>query len=98
MLSVVWFVVLAVTPCDVFVVEAVVVEAAVEDADEVVAEGAQGLVVVIAGGAVVVVERPAAGAVGERAERCLVDGVVEAPVADVAGEDGFVLAGCDGQW
>ena len=59
-----------------------------EDADESVAEGAEGLVVEVAGGAVLVVERSAAGAGRERAERPLVDGVVEPAVADVAGEDG----------
>ena len=65
-----------------------------EDADESVAEGAQGLVVHVAGGAVVVVVGACAGAAGERAEGPVVDGVVEAAVADVAGEDrGFLSAG-----
>jgi hypothetical protein len=69
----------------------------VEDADQAVAEGAQGLVVQITGGTTLVVEGSAAGTVGERAERPHVDRVVEAAVADVTGEDGPLLAGCDGQ-
>ena len=39
-----------------------------EDADEAVAEGAQGLVVGVTGGAAVVIEGPGAGAGGERGE------------------------------
>jgi len=38
----------------------------------------------VASGAVLVVEGPCPGAVGERAEGPMVDGVVEAAVADVA--------------
>ena len=52
----------AVCPGGVFVVGGVVSEAAVEDADETVAERAEGLVVVVAGGSVLVVVGPAAGA------------------------------------
>ena len=89
---------LAVCPGGVFVVEAVVVEAAVEDADEPVGERSEGLVVEVAGGSVLVVEGATARALGERAERGLVEGVVEPPVADVSGEDGFLFAGGDGQW
>jgi hypothetical protein len=69
----------------------------VEDADESVAEGAQGLVVHVAGGAVVVVVGACAGAAGERAEGSVVDGVVEAAVTHVAGQYGAFLAGGDGQ-
>jgi hypothetical protein len=69
----------------VFVVVGVVVEAAVEDADEAVAECSEGLVVAGAGSASLVVVGPSCGASGEGAEGPLVDGVVEAPVAGVAG-------------
>jgi len=82
-------------PGNVLVVLGVVAEAAVEDADEAVAEGAEGLVVQVAGVAVVVVEVAGAGTGRQRAERPLVDGVVEAPVADVAGEYRAFLAGRD---
>jgi hypothetical protein len=40
----------------------------------------------------VVVETPCAGAVGERAEGPMVDGVVEPAVADMAGQDCTFLA------
>ena len=68
-----------------------------QDADEAVAEGAEGLVVGVVGGAVLVVERAGAGAGGQGAEGPLVDGVIEAAVADVAGQHGAFLAGRDGQ-
>src|SRR6202035_5869204 len=51
----------AVSPGDVFVVGAVGCEAAVEDADEAVAEGSEGLVVAVAVGAVLGVEGLGAG-------------------------------------
>ena len=89
---------LAVCPCGVVVVEAVVLEAAVEDADEPVGEGAEGLVMEVAVGAVLVVERAASWALGKRAERCLIECVVEPPVADVSGENRPFLAGGDRQW
>jgi hypothetical protein len=57
----------------------------VQDADEAVAQGAQGLVVQVAGGAVVVVEVPGARTALQGAEGPMVKGVVEALVADVAG-------------
>ncbi len=63
-----------------------VVEAAVEDADESVAEGAEGFVVGVSLGASVVVVGAGAGAVGERAEGPLVEGIREAGRADEAGE------------
>ena len=75
-------------PGGVFVVEGVVSKASVEDSDEAVAEGSEGLVVEIAFGPVLVVEHSAAGTGGEGAEGPLVDGVVQAPVADVAGQHG----------
>ena len=56
---------LAVGPGDVLVVEAAVLDAAVEDADEPVGEGAEGLVVEVPFGSVLVVEQSASGAVGE---------------------------------
>ena len=51
----------------------------------------------VAGGSVLVVEGAAALTVRQGAERPLVDRVVEAPVADVAGEHGSFLAGRDGE-
>ena len=69
-----------------------------QDADEPVGEGSEGLVVEIAGGAVLVVELSAAWALGEGAERGLVEGVVESPVPDVAGQNGFLLSGRDRAW
>ena len=51
---------LSVCPGGVFVVGGVVGEAAVEDADEAVAEGAERLVVEVAFGSALVVEGPAA--------------------------------------
>src|SRR5262252_1105148 len=77
-----------VAPGDVFVVGGMAGQAAVEDAGEAVAEGVQGLVVGVAGGAAVVVAGPGAGAGGERGEGPQVDGVGEALVAGVAGQDG----------
>ncbi len=70
---------------------------AAPDADESVGECSQGLVVEVAGGSSVVVEGSTSFAGGERAERPLVDGVVEAPIADVAGQHGSFASGCDGQ-
>ena len=89
---------LAVGPGGVFVVEGAVFEAVVQDAHEAVGECAEGLVVQVAVGSVLVVERSASGALGERTERGLVQGVVEAPVADVAGQHSVFLAGRDRQW
>ncbi len=89
---------LAVCPGGVLVVGGAVGQAAVEDADEAVGEGAEGLVVEVAVGSVLVVVETASSALGERAERGLVECVVEAPVADVSGENGFLLPGRDGQW
>ena len=52
----------------------------------------------VAGGAVLVVKGACAGTVGQGAEGPLVDRVVEAAVADVAGQYGAFLARRDGQW
>ena len=52
----------------------------------------------ISDGAVLVIERAASWALCERAERGLVEGVVEPSVPDVAGQDGFLLPGRDGAW
>ena len=57
-----------------------------EVADEAVAEGSECLVVEVARSASLVVELSASGAGQKRAEGPLVDGVVEAFVADVSGE------------
>ena len=83
---------LAVCPGGVFVVGLSGLEAAVEVADESVAEGSEGLVVEVAGVSSLVVEVAAAWAGLERAVCPLVDGVVEAPVAVVGGEHGPFLA------
>jgi hypothetical protein len=69
----------------------------VQDADESVAQGAQGLVVEVSDRAVLIVERSGAWAVVDSAESPLVDGVVEPSIAHAAGQDGMFLAGCDGQ-
>src|SRR6476619_1029013 len=89
---------LAVCPGDVFVVGGVVAEAAVEDPYESVAQCTQGLVVGVAGLAMLVVEGAGAEAGGEGAEGPLVDGVIQAAVADMAGQHGALLARRDGQW
>ena len=68
-----------------------------EVADEPVAEGSEGLVVEVTCGSSVVVELAAAGACRDRTECPLVDGVIEAPVANVSGEDGVFSAGGDGE-
>ena len=51
----------------------------------------------VTGGAVVVIERSGAGAEGDGAEGPLVDRVIEAAVAYVAGQHGAFLARRDGQ-
>lgn len=66
-------------------------EAAVQDADPAAAQGAQGFVVFIAGGAALVLERAGAGALGQSAEGPLVDRVVQALVAHVAGQEDLLL-------
>ena len=86
-----------VAPSDDLVVEGVIPEAAVQVADEAVAEGAQRLVVRIAGGAAPIVERSAAWAALQRAQRPSADGVVEPPVADEARSHGVLASGCYGQ-
>jgi hypothetical protein len=52
----------------------------------------------VVGGAVLVIEVAGTAAGGERAESPLVDGVIEAAIAYVTGEDGAFLARRDGQW
>ena len=69
-----------------------------QDADESVAEGAKRLMVHVSSGAVLVVERPCAGAGQQRGEGPLVDGVIEAAVTDVTGQDSTLLTRGDGQW
>jgi hypothetical protein len=59
----------------------------VEDADEAVAEGAEGLVVGVAGLAVLVVVGAGTGAGADSGEGPQVDRVGEVLVADVAGQD-----------
>ena len=56
---------LTVCPGGVLVVEGAVVEAAVEDADEAVGEGAQGLVMQVACRSPLIVEESASGALGQ---------------------------------
>jgi hypothetical protein len=70
----------------VFVVEGVVSEAAVQDADEPVGEGSEGLVVVVASTAVGV-EVAGSGAGGEGGEGPEVERVGEPAIAGVAGQD-----------
>ena len=70
-----------VSPGGRLVVEQAALQAAVQIADEAVGEGAQRLVVEVAGGAPPVVEVTAARARLQRAQRPLVGGVVEPPVA-----------------
>ncbi len=79
-------------PGGVFVVSGFVAYAAVQDADEAVTEGASGLVMEVAGGAVLVVEQAGAGTGVKGAEGPLVDGVIQAAIADVAGRHGVFLA------
>jgi hypothetical protein len=62
-------------------------QAAVQDAGEAVAQGPQGLVVGVSGGAVVVVEGAGARAGADSGKRPEVDGVSEALIAGVAGQD-----------
>ena len=68
-----------------------------QDAHEAVAEGAEGLVVGVVGGAVLVVEGSGPGADLEGAQSPLVDGVIQPAVAYVAGQHGAFFAGGDGQ-
>jgi hypothetical protein len=70
----------------------------VQDADESITEGAQGLMVEVSGSAVLVVERSRAGTGVDGAEGPLVDGGVEPSIADTAGQDGALLTRGDGQW
>ena len=72
-------------------------QAAVQDAHEAVAEGAEGLVVGVVGGAALVIKGAGAWTGGQGAEGPLVDGVVEAAVAHVARQNRAFLAGGDGQ-
>jgi hypothetical protein len=64
----------------------------VEVAGESVAEGSEGLVVVMSGGSLLVVEVSVSGAGLERAEGPVVDGVIEAPVAYMSCEHGPSLS------
>src|ERR1700753_1157766 len=82
----------AVSPGGVLSVEGAGFEAAVEDADEAVGQLAQGGVVALAAGAELVVVGAGSGGCGQGAEGLLVQGVGEAGVAGVAGQDGLLLA------
>ena len=66
-------------------------------ADEAVGEGAERLVVQVAGGAPPVVELAASRARAQRAHRPLVGGVGEPPVADEAGLHGALAPRCYGE-
>src|SRR5215475_979702 len=72
-------------------------EASVEDGDEAAGEAAEGVVVVAAFGALLVVVGAGAGRGREGAEGLGHEGVGEPVVADPAGGDGFLLAGGAGQ-
>lgn len=69
-----------------------------EDADEAVAECAEGLMVQIPVGAVLVVEGASTRTSGQCTERPLVESIVETFVADVAGQHCTFAARRDGQW
>ena len=84
-------------PGGVFVVVGSGLYAAVEDADEAVAERSERLMMEVAAGASVVLEGAAAGAGGDRTECPVIDRVVEAAVANVPCEHGTFLAGRDGE-
>src|SRR5262249_10458329 len=72
-------------------------EAVPEDFQPAVAQGAQGVVVALAGCDLGVVELPCPGAAGQAAEGPLVDGVAEvAVVGQAAGHDEVALAGAAG--
>jgi hypothetical protein len=73
-------------PGVVFVVEGVGSQAAVEDADEPVREGSEGLVVGGSAGALSVVERAGAGGIVECGEGLQEQCIAEAAVAGEAGE------------
>ena len=73
---------MAVCPGGVFVVFGLVFEAAVEDADEAVGEGTEGLVVSGAACSLLVVEHSGSGAGGDRGERPFDRGVGESVVFD----------------
>ena len=59
-----------------------------QDADQAVAEAAESLMVGVASGAVLVVEGASSWTSGQRTERPLVKGVIEAFVADVTSQHG----------
>ncbi len=71
-------------------------QATVQDSDEAVGQSAQGLVVGVAGGAVLVVEGAGAGAAFQRGEGPPVEGVVEPLVTHVSGHYGMFSARGDG--
>ena len=74
------------------VVEGAGLEASVQDADEPVGESPQGVVVFDSSGAELVVEGSGAGGAADGAERPLVAGVGQEPVAYEAGGDRTFLA------
>jgi hypothetical protein len=86
-----------VRPGGVFVVASVVAEAAVQDADKSVAQSAQGLMMGVAGGAMLVIEGPCTAAGQQGGEGPLVDGGIEAAVAYMAGQYRAFLAGFGSQ-
>ena len=80
-----------------FVVELAGLQAVVQLAEKSVEQVSLGLVVPVSGGAVLVVEGSGAAAGGEGAESPLVDGVIEAAVAHVAGQHRALFARGHGQ-
>src|SRR5829696_7668961 len=80
-------------PGGVFVVGGVVAQAGVQDGDEPVGEGAEGLVVGSAAGALAVVVAAGATGGGEGGEGLLVEGVGETPVPGPAGQHDAFGAG-----
>ena len=74
-------------PGEVLVVEGVASQAAVEDADEPVREGSEGLVVGGSAGALPVIEGAGARGIVECGERLQEQRIAEAAVAGEAGQD-----------
>ena len=84
---------LQVLPGGGFVVEVALLQADVEDANPAVSELSQRLAVGLAAGAELVVIGASAGRWDEGAERPLLQGAGQAPVAGVAGQDDMAAPG-----
>src|ERR1041384_3960408 len=89
---------LVVGPGDVFVVGGAGREAAVQDADQAIAELAQGRAVADPASAELVVVAAGAGRAAQRGEGLQAEGVDEPGVVHIAGHDEGLLAGLAGGW